>query len=636
MSIPVQSFTLPAKLEGFVRSEFEDTCRRRFFFGPAFEPYGGTAGLYDLGPTMCAMKHQMLSLWRQHFVIEEGMCEVECTCLTPEEIFKVSGHVSRFNDVMVRDKVTGECIRADKLIEEWAENQLKDPALSDTNRRDELLHILHDAGGMSSEEIQKCLSANGIKSTNGNDLSDPFPFNLMFSTKIGAEGDRVGYYRPELAQGIILNFKRLMDSGNVQRMPFAAASVGTAFRNEIAPRAALIRVREFALAEIEHFLNPNDKSHPKFSTVENVEIWAWSRDHQANNEEPEQLTIGEAVRAKVIDNESLGYFMARVALFLRNIGVRYLRFRQHQKNEMAHYAQDCWDAELLSSYGWVECVGIADRSAYDLTVHSKGSKKDLAAREEFSSPRIERQLQRKLIKGLIGKTFGKKAGDVMAYLENASEEECLAIKDVLAAGKPATITVPSGETCEITAAMVQFEWKEVKVTGVSFIPSVVEPSFGLGRILYCLLEQCYWVRRSTGEEGADSAKDAKNEKRAVFSLHPLLTSHKVAVLPLMVKPDFVETVKRIQKNLIEAGISVRVDDSGASIGKKYARIDELGIPFVITCDGANDGTVTLRERDSAVQVRVPEEDLCELLESLVRAKNPRPWDSVLEQYPSQA
>lgn len=624
---------LPNKLKDFVRAEFEDTCRRRFFYALAFEPYGGTAGLYDLGPAMCAMKTNMLSYWRQHFVLEESMCEVECTCLTPEEVFKVSGHVSRFNDVMVRDTVTGECIRADKRLEEWVEAQLQGGAELPAPRRDELLHILHDAGGMNVEQIHECITTNSVLSPKGNPLSEPFPFNLMFATKIGPEGDRVGYYRPELAQGIILNFKRLMDTGNAQRLPFAAASIGNAFRNEIAPRAALIRVREFTLAEIEHFLNPDDKSHPKFDQVKDVEIWAWPRELQARNAEPIRMTIGDGVKNKIIDNESLGYFLGRVALFLQHLSVKYFRFRQHQQTEMAHYAQDCWDAELLSSYGWIECVGIADRSAYDLTMHSKGSKKDLSAREDFAAPRMEVQLQRKLVKSLIGKTFGKQAKDVMNYLNELSDAECETIAEALKNEKKASLTLSSSnvvETVVITSEMIQFEKKEVKVTGRSFVPSVIEPSFGVGRILYCLLEQSYWVRRST-----TPGEDAKNEKRAVFSLSPMMAPQKLAILPLMVKPELMEKVHIIKRLMLDAGISCRVDDSMASIGKKYARMDELGIPFAVTCDFAEDDTVTLRERDTTAQVRVPKDKLQGLLTALLQPVNPLLWSSALEQYPRQ-
>merc|ERR1712000_201560 len=98
---------------------------------------------------------------------------------------------------------------------------------------------------MDLEEQKKLVAELGVKSRQGNALSEPFPFNLMFPSVIGPEGDKKAFMRPELAQGIILNFKRLLDSGNAQRMPFAAAAIGQAFRNEIAPRNSLLRVREF-------------------------------------------------------------------------------------------------------------------------------------------------------------------------------------------------------------------------------------------------------------------------------------------------------------------------------------------------------------------------------------------------------
>ncbi|RNF13882.1 putative glycyl tRNA synthetase [Trypanosoma conorhini] len=624
---------LPSRLENFVRAEFEDTCRRRFFFGLAFDPYGGAAGLYDMGPPLCAMKANLLAHWRQHFVLAENMCEVDTTCLTPEEVFKASGHVTRFNDVMVRDTVTGECIRADKLLEEYCEAQLREApagARADADaeqRRQELLTLRNAAAGMTPAEIQAAVARHGVASPKGHPLSEPFPFNLMFATSIGPEGDRVGFLRPELAQGIILNFKRLLDSGNAQRVPFAAACIGAAFRNEIAPRAALLRVREFTLAEIEHFVNPDDKRHERFAAVRDTEFWAWSRELQAANAEPVRMTVGDAVAGGVIDNETLGYFIARTAHFLAAVGVRLVRFRQHQRNEMAHYAQDCWDAELLTSYGWVECVGIADRSAYDLTQHSAASKKDLFAREEFAEPRSERQLQRRLQKGAIGKAFGRNAGEVMAYLTAAPEADCVELGERLAAAGGAEITTASGFTATLRPEMVQFEHKTVKVTGRNYIPSVIEPSFGVGRILYALLEQSYWVRRD---------ESAKNEKRAVFSLPPVIAPQKVAVLPLLVKPELTTAVEAIRAEMVLRGLSTRTDDSGASIGKKYARVDELGIPFCVTCDFEADGCVTLRERDSARQVRVPRAEVADVVAALSRPLQPREWRSVEAEFPAQA
>lgn len=614
---------LPEKLSGFVRSEFEDTCKRRFFFGLAFEPYGGTAGLYDLGPPMCAMKANLLSYWRQHFVLEENMCEVDTTCITPEEVFIASGHVTRFNDVMVRDTVTGECIRADKYVEEFCEGKINDAKVAE-GAKAEFRHLHNAAGSLNKDELAAVIAKYQLKSPKGNALSDPFPFNLMFSSTIGPEGHKTGYMRPELAQGIILNFKRLMDSGNAQRMPFAGACVGSAFRNEIAPRAALIRVREFTLAEIEHFVNPNDKAHPKFGRVKDIQFHAWSRELQSADKAPEVMTIGDAVARRIVDNETLGYFIARTQLFLQACGAKYVRFRQHHTNEMAHYAQDCWDAELLTSYGWVECVGIADRSAYDLTQHSKGSGKELSAREEFTEPIMAKVLHRKINKGAAGKAYGKSTGAVIDYINGLSDEEALALGARLAAGE-VDVELPSGPA-KISSAIVTFEVKDEKISGRNYIPSVVEPSFGVGRILYAILEQSYYVRRDdTG----------KNDKRAVYSLTPLMAPQKVAVLPLMVKDELEPLMQQLRDELIALGISNRTDDSGAAIGKKYARVDELGIPFCITLDFVGDGCVTLRERDSAKQVRVPVAEVADVVAKLCRTVNPLDWASVEAKYPKQ-
>eukprot|EP00744_Colponema_vietnamica_P006684 GILI01009689.1.p1 GENE.GILI01009689.1~~GILI01009689.1.p1 ORF type:complete len:623 (+),score=126.06 GILI01009689.1:60-1928(+) len=613
------------KFADFNRGEFEDTCRRRFFFGPAFEPYGGTAGLYDLGPPMCAMKSNFLSYWRQHFVLEENMCEIDTTNLTPDNVFIASGHVARFNDVMVRDTVTGECIRADKLIEELCEAATADKATPEDKKK-EFAHLRIIAGGLNKDQIAEEIAKHGFKSTKGNPLSEPFPFNLMFKSMIGPDGSKVGYMRPELAQGIILNFKRLMDSGNAQRLPFAGACIGTAFRNEIAPRAALIRVREFTLAEIEHFVNPSDKSHPSFKRVADVQFACWSRDLQVGGQEPTIMTIGEAVAKKIIDNQTLGYFIGRVKLFMDAIGIKDMRFRQHLSDEMAHYAQDCWDCELLTSYGYVECVGIADRSAYDLECHSKGSGKDLVAREEFATPIVSRVFKAKVNKAIFGKKYGKDAGEALKFFEGLSDEAARKLGKDLEAGS-ATVTLANGNSIDVTADVVTFSEQDVKITGRNFTPNVIEPSFGVGRILYSLLEQSYWVRRDdTG----------KNDKRGVFSLTPLLAPQKVAVLPLMVKPELEELIESLRKNLVLAGLSTRTDDSGAAIGKKYARIDELGIPFCITCDFENDGAVTLRERDTAGQVRVPITEVVEVVSKLCNPLVPMKWAEVASKYPEQA
>ncbi|PNY09033.1 serrate RNA effector molecule-like protein [Trifolium pratense] len=175
------------------------------------------------------------------------------------------------------------------------------------------------------------------------------------------------FMRPESAQSIFVNFKDLYYyKGN--KLPFAAAQIGQAFRYEISPRQGLLRVCEFTLAEIEHFVDPEDKFHPKFAKVANLEFFMFPRDEQRSGQSAKRIRLGEAVSKGIVNNETLGYFIGRVYLFLTCLGIDKgrLRFRQHLTNEMAHYAADCWDAEMECSYGWIECVGIADRSAYDL------------------------------------------------------------------------------------------------------------------------------------------------------------------------------------------------------------------------------------------------------------------------------
>jgi glycyl-tRNA synthetase len=134
-------------------------------------------------------------------------------------------------------------------------------------------------------------------------------------------------------------------------MPFAAAQIGLGFRNEIAPRNGLLRVREFCMAEIEHFVNPADKSHPKFRKVADVELTLFPSDAQLGSGRTVQMTIGEAVAKGIVNNQTLGYFMARTAQWATTIGVKpdKMRFRQHLRTEMAHYATDCWDLEIKVS-----------------------------------------------------------------------------------------------------------------------------------------------------------------------------------------------------------------------------------------------------------------------------------------------
>ncbi|RKO86676.1 hypothetical protein BDK51DRAFT_29181, partial [Blyttiomyces helicus] len=293
----------PAK---FDRSALEQLLTRRFFFAPSFQIYGGIAGLFDYGPPACALQSNILSIWRQHFVLEEDMLEVECTNLTPESVFKTSGHVDRFSDAMVKDVKTGDIFRADHLVKQVLQQRIADDAklrtggkakgvILEAGVKEEYELVLETLDNYQGEELGQLMKKLDIRAPEtGNEISDPVQFNLMFDTQIGPTGQFKGYLRPETAQGQMLNFKKLLEF-NLGQMPFASASVGKSFRNEISPRQGLLRVREFTMAEIEHFVDPNNKDHPRFNEVRHVVLPLYSADAQQAASGPIYISIGEAV-----------------------------------------------------------------------------------------------------------------------------------------------------------------------------------------------------------------------------------------------------------------------------------------------------------------------------------------------------
>ena len=496
------------------RAALDSMLRRRMFFTPAFEIYGGVSGLYDYGPPGCALQANIIDLWRKHFVLEEDMLEVDCTSLTPHEVFKTSGHVDKFADWMCKDPKTGEILRADHLVEEVLESRLKGDKEARGQRVEvddsvvqEYEEILAKIDNYNGEELGQLITKHNIKNpSTGGDLLPPVAFNLMFQTSIGPSSNLAGYLRPETAQGQFLNFQKLLGF-NQQAMPFASASIGKSFRNEISPRSGLLRVREFLMAEIEHFVDPEGgKKHPRFNEVKDIELILLNRTTQLQGRtDVEKLPIGKAVFAGIVNNEVLGYFLARIHLFLEKLGVDQtkVRFRQHMANEMAHYAADCWDAELLTSYGWIECVGCADRSAFDLTVHAKKTGAPLCVRETRNEPLKIEEWQIDLDKKKFGPKFKKDGKTVEAAVDALSQElrEKLSL-DLQKNGK-IEVEVPgvgSGKV-EIDKDLIAIE-KRTRVEHTrEYTPNVIEPSFGIGRILYSLMEHVYWSREGDEARG---------------------------------------------------------------------------------------------------------------------------------------
>lgn len=265
----------------------------------------------------------------------------------------------------------------------------------------------------------------------------PGKFWTSFSTGGGAlTGSSVSYLRPETAQGHFLNFSRLLEFNN-GRIPFASAHIGKSFRNEISPRAGLLRVREFTMAEIEHYVDPMDKSHERFGEVRDVTLALLDRHTQASGRtQVSHMTAGDAVAKGVIANETLGYFLVRVQQFLLKIGIdpERLRFRQHMANEMAHYATDCWDAEIHNFTGWTECVGCADRAAYDLSVHSAKTGHPLIARQMLKEPIVTEKLAPEFNKKNFGKAFGRDSAAIQKAINDLSEEGVAKLQGELAQG----------------------------------------------------------------------------------------------------------------------------------------------------------------------------------------------------------
>nr|CEL67199.1 TPA: TRNA synthetase Gly, related [Neospora caninum Liverpool] len=630
-----------------LRSQCENLLKRRFFVVPSYEIYGGVGGLYDFGPPGCALKSAVEQLWRQHFVLAEDMLEVSGPCLTPHIVLKTSGHVDRFTDLMVKDTVTQDCLRADKYLEEKIDERLNAKEGISPEEASRLALLRRQADALSVQEMKAALEEVQAKSPAGNPLSDPFPFNLMFGLKIGpkdesgasevphdarsqkgaassrsAEGR--GYLRPETAQGIFVNFRRLLEF-NGGRMPFAAAQLGLGFRNEIAPRNGLLRVREFQMGEIEHFVHPDHKDHPKFHMVKDLKLPLFSRENQLTDGKVlRDVTVGEAVAKKIIDNETLGYFLARTYLFLTRCGIADsgLRFRQHLTSEMAHYAKDCWDAEVECSYGWVEVAGHADRSAFDLTSHSKVSKVDLIASRKFDSPQVVEFVKYTPNKGLCGKTFKDRQQALHEAIEEKSDADRLAIEAALASEGKYSLALCSGEVFEISREMMKFEKATKKVSEESFVPAVIEPSFGIGRILHCIMEHAF---RSRGI--------VDQEERCYMAFPAIIAPTKCIILPISSNPSFADLLQRARDGCVARGISAKVDASTASIGKRYARNDEVGTPFAITVDfdSLKDDSVTVRERDSMEQIRVPLADAVDLVARM--SQGALDWATVKKTHP---
>ena len=538
--------------------------RRRGVVLPAFDIYGGVSGLIDYGPVGASIRRRLTQKWVDHWLTHGDIVEIDSPTITPEAVLVASGHVGEFNDLMTECKGCGSVFRADHLVE----------------------HLHPNADSLNSDEIDKLLST-GIEcpSCSESAWTTAQPMNLMFSTKIGAmSAGRTAYMRPETAQGMFMLYPALYRHFR-QKLPFGAIQTGKGYRNEISPRQGMIRLREFNMAELEYFIDPENP--PIANLNRRTEIISLVPDPDGPHAGESRMSFGAALDAGIVRHPTVAWFLARTWDFLIDVGINpaKIRFRQHASTEMAHYADDCWDCEIHGEHGWIECVGIANRTCHDLESHEAHSNtKSLRAWRQFDQPRSQ-TLDRLVPNGaVIGPTFRGDAGAVVAALESLTE-----LPDSL----PFELTLANGNSVSIDENMVERRIDTVNVSGEWFTPHVIEPAFGIDRIIWHVLDHAY-------EEA-----EKEGEAYTFLRLSEGISNVDCVVLPLFDKDGMPELAREITSAINALPHSRAEMDSSKSIGRRYARADEIGVPWALTVDHTSleDGSVTIRRRDDQLQVR---------------------------------
>jgi len=567
----------------------KELAKRRGFFLPTAESYGGVAGFYTYGPQGAALKDNVESAWRDRYVTREGHMEIDGPTVMPEPVFEASGHLDDFDDMIIECPDCGESHRADHLVEDEPGSGVEDA---------EAMPIA-DVEALFTEFEIACPTCGAALA--GEPIED---FNLMFETNIGPGTSSPGYLRPETAQGIFVEFPQLAEYARNQ-LPFGVTQIGRAYRNEISPRKALVRVREFTQAELEHFVDP-ESDEPPIERVEDVVLPLYSvAQQEADDGGIEELTVREAIDEGVVESDWVAYYLGVSKGWYERIGVDMdrFRYRQHLPGELAHYASDCWDAESEIDGDWIEMTGFAYRGDYDLAKHGNHSGEDYTVFKQYDEPVTVEKPTVDPDMGYLGPEFGGAAAGI------ADELEALAAADSGAFDGESVAVEVDGEGYEVPVERTGFEVAEVTESGEHVTPHTVEPSFGVDRLVYTVLVHAYTEDEVDGEE------------RTYLALPPETAPTTVGVFPLMDKDGLDERAHGLARDLREAGLEVTYDDSGA-IGRRYRRQDEVGTPFCVTVDydTLEDDTVTVRERDSTAQTRVPVSELADSLLALREGK----------------
>lgn len=474
--------------------DVQSLAKRRGFIWQSAEIYGALAGFYDYGAMGAALKRRWEDAWLDYFLgLNDNYHLIDSANILPEAALKASGHVDSFTDPLVECTKCGNAFRADQLIEEATKESAED---LDLNEIDAKLAEL----GLG---CPKCKGPFDKART----------FNMMFPVYVGTKGTDVAYLRPETAQGAYLNFKRHFEILR-RRLPMGLAIIGKAYRNEIAPRQGVYRMRELIQAELQIFMDPDTfDSSLDLEEMKGKEIMVQTVDMRGKADA--KPVACETLIEKHGLPKFFVYHMLKIQEFyleVARIPKDKFRFFEKSEKERAFYNRVHFDIEanLSTLGGFKELAGIHYRGDYDLSRHNEDSTEKM----------------------------------------------------------------------------------EVSIDGKRLIPHVLELSFGVDRNVWALLDIHF-----------------SDERTGILKLPPALAPYTFAVFPLMKKDELVPTAREIH-HMLRCRFSTLFDTSG-SIGKRYARMDEIGTPFCITVDydGLEDGTVTIRDRDSTDQKRVKKNDL---------------------------
>ena len=312
-------------------------CNNRGFIFPGSDIYGGLANTWDYGPLGVEFKNNVKKAWWRKFVQENPYnVGMDCAILMNPETWVASGHVVSFNDPLMDCKSCKARFRADKLIEDYANEH----GLTDIH-----------PDGWTNEKMSEYIAEQGIKcpECGKSDFTGIRKFNMMFKTFQGVNEDTASqiYLRPETAQGIFVNFKNVQRTTR-RKLPFGIAQVGKSFRNEITPGNFTFRTREFEQMELEFFCEPGTE-------MKWYEYW----------------------------KDYCHKFLLSLGMKEENI-----RLREHSKEELCHYSNGTTDIEFLFPFGWGELWGVASRTDYDLKAHQNHSGKSMEYMDPFTNEKF--------------------------------------------------------------------------------------------------------------------------------------------------------------------------------------------------------------------------------------------------------